>query len=162
VTPTPAAPVITDLGDTLHSSAPTGNQWYYNGTLIVGATSQTYVATQSGEYWDIVTINGCASDTSNNLNVIIIGIAPHSASTINLYPVPNSGRFNVSITNASDQSYSIRVYNNLGIMIYEEGKVDVNGTLTKVVDIRPVPNGMYTVIISSEQETIVRKIIIDN
>jgi uncharacterized protein YjdB len=162
VTPTPAAPVITDLGDTLHSSAPTGNQWYYNGTLIVGATSQTYVATQSGEYWDIVTINGCASDTSNNLNVIIIGIAPHSASTINLYPVPNSGRFNVSITNASDQSYSIRVYNNLGIMIYDEGKVDVNGTLNKVVDIRPVPNGMYTVIISSEQETIVRKIIIDN
>jgi len=73
VTPTPAAPVITDLGDTLHSSAPTGNQWYYNGTLIVAATSQTYVATQSGEYWDIVTINGCASDTSNNLNVIIIG-----------------------------------------------------------------------------------------
>jgi hypothetical protein len=79
-----------------------------------------------------------------------------------LYPVPNSGRFNVSITNTSDESYSIRVYNNLGVMIYDEGKVDVNGSLNKVVDIRPVPNGMYTVIISSEQETIVRKIIIDN
>ena len=162
VTPTPAAPVITASGDTLHSSVVTGNQWYYNGTLITGATSQTYVATHSGEYWDIVTINNCASDTSNHLNVIIIGITPHSASTVNLYPVPNSGRFNVSITNTSDQLYSIRVYNNLGIMIYDEGKVDVNGTLNKVVDIRPVPNGMYTVIITSEQETIVKKIIIDN
>jgi hypothetical protein len=162
VNPIPPTPVITANGDTLHSSAPTGNQWYFNGTLIVGATSQTYIATLSGHYWDVVDINGCSSDTSNHEYIIITGIAPHTASVINLYPVPNSGRFNVSITNTAAESFSIRIYNNLGILIYDEGKVDVNGTLNKVVDIRPVPNGMYTVIITSEQEIIVRKIIIDN
>ena len=58
VNPIPPAPVVINTGDTLHSNAPYGNQWYFEGTLIVGATAQTYVATQDGYYWDVVTING--------------------------------------------------------------------------------------------------------
>jgi len=161
VNPIPPAPVVTNTGDTLRSSAPTGNQWYFEGTLITGATSQTYVATQSGYYWDVVTLNGCSSDTSNHKLILITGIAPHPASVIKLYPVPNDGRFNVSITTASEESFSFRVYNNLGVMIYEETKIDVNGSLVRVVDISTAPNGMYTVVITSDQETVVRRIIVN-
>ena len=161
VNPIPPTPVVTNHGDTLHSSAPNGNQWYFEGTLLAGATGQTYVATQQGYYWDIVTINGCSSDSSNHKLILLIGIAPHPASVIKLYPVPNDGRFNVSITTASEESFSFRVYNNLGVMIYEETKIDVKGSLIRVIDISTAPNGMYTVVITSDQETVVRRIIVN-
>ena len=161
VNPIPPTPVVTNHGDTLISSAPAGNQWYFEGTLIVGATGQRYVATQQGYYWDVVDLQGCSSDTSNHKLIIITGINPHPASVINLYPVPNEGRFNVSFITASEESFTVSVYNNLGVKIYEETKVEVNGSLIKVIDIRPVPNGMYMVIITSDQETVAKRIIVN-
>jgi hypothetical protein len=161
VNPIPPTPVVTNTGTTLHSSVTTGNQWYYQGTLIMGATGQTYVATQDGYYWDVVTLNGCSSDSSNHVLIIVTGINSHSSAVINIYPVPNDGRFNVSITTASEESFSFRVYNNLGVMIYVETKIEVNGSLTRVVDISTAPNGMYTVVITSDQETVVKSIIVN-
>jgi hypothetical protein len=161
VNPVPATPVVTNTGTTLYSSAPTGNQWYFEGTLIVGATAQTYIATQDGYYWTIVTINGCSSDSSNHKLVIITGVDSHSSSAINIYPVPNDGQFNVSITTVSSESFSISVYNSLGVKIYEETKVDVNGSLQKKIDLRPVPNGVYTVIFENSQNQVVKKIIVN-
>jgi hypothetical protein len=161
VNPVPPAPVINSTGDALHSSEPSGNQWYFQGTLIAGATGQTYVATQTGYYWDIVTLNGCSSDTSNHVFIIPTGIDQHSSAAINIYPVPNDGQFNVTMTTASEESFSIRVYNNLGIKIYEETKVEVNGTLQKVIDLRPVPDGIYTVIFENNQNQVVKKIVVN-
>ncbi|HXC05204.1 MAG TPA: immunoglobulin domain-containing protein, partial [Bacteroidia bacterium] len=48
--PQPATPTITLGGATLTSSSATGNQWYLNGTLIVGATSQNYTTVANGNY----------------------------------------------------------------------------------------------------------------
>jgi phosphodiesterase/alkaline phosphatase D-like protein len=161
VNPIPPTPVVTNIGTTLYSSALTGNQWYFEGTLIVGATAQTYVATQDGYYWSVVTINGCSSAESNHQYVVITGVDSHSSSAINIYPVPNDGQFNVSITTASNESFSISIYNSLGVKIYEETKVDVNGSLQKMIDLRPVPNGVYTVIFVNSQNQVVKKIIVN-
>ncbi|MDP1744398.1 MAG: T9SS type A sorting domain-containing protein [Bacteroidota bacterium] len=60
----PTTPVISPNGAVLTSSAASGNQWYLNGVIISGATSQTYTTTQSGSYTVIVTTNGCVSATS--------------------------------------------------------------------------------------------------
>jgi hypothetical protein len=161
VNPIPATPVVTNTHTTLQSSAPTGNQWYFEGTLITGATGQTYVATQDGYYWDVVTLNGCSSDTSNHKLILTTGINHQSSSVISLYPVPNEGMFNVIITTALEETFSISVYNSLGVKIYEEAKVDVNGTLQKMIDLRPVPNGVYTVIFENSQNQVVKKIIVN-
>jgi hypothetical protein len=161
VNPIPPAPVVTNTGTTLQSNVPAGNQWYFQGNLIVGATGQTYVATQDGYYWDVVTLNGCPSDTSNHLLILTTGINEHSSVAINIYPVPNDGQFNVSITTASEESFSIRVYNNLGVKIHEETKVDVNGSLNKMIDLRPVPDGIYTVIFENNMNQIVKKIVVN-
>ena len=157
----PAAPVVTNTGTTLYSNTATGNQWYFEGTLIVGATAQTYVATQDGYYWSIVTVNGCSSAESNHKQIITTGIDTHSSSSINVYPVPNDGRFNVTITTSSTETYSIHVYNSLGVSIYEEASIIVNGTLEKVIDLRPVANGVYTVIFENGQSQVVKKVVVN-
>jgi|GEM_PF-7102466 len=73
VNPIPATPTINRNGAStfcqggnvvLSSSATTGNQWYKNGAIIAGATSQTYTATESGSYTVMVTLSNCASGTS--------------------------------------------------------------------------------------------------
>ena len=157
----PAGPIVTNTGTTLYSNAPTGNQWFYQGTLLPGATAQSYVATQTGYYWDVVTLNSCSSDTSNHKLIVITGIDPHSSPSIEVYPVPNDGRFNVSITSTSRESFSIKVYNYLGINIYEETKVECNGSLQKVIDLRPVPNGVYTIIFEDSQQQVTKKIVVN-
>ncbi|MCX6246691.1 MAG: T9SS type A sorting domain-containing protein [Bacteroidetes bacterium] len=162
VNPIPPAPVVTNTGATLQSSAPGGNQWYFEGTLISGATSQTYVATQDGYYWDVVTLNGCSSDTSNHKLIITGGIGSCLSGAITLYPVPGNGTFTVSINTASKTYFSIAVYNNLGAKIREEPQVIVNGSLIRTIDIRPVPDGLYTVIITGDRVNVSKKIVILN
>jgi hypothetical protein len=164
INPIPPTPVVTYIPFYLTSSAPVGNQWYFQGTLIPGATGQTYNPLPGiwGYYWTIVTINNCSSDTSNHIFVYWEGINSNSSSAIEIYPVPNDGQFNVSITTASKESFSISVYNDLGIKIYEEPKVDVNGSLNKVIDLRPVANGVYTVIFENSLQKVVKKIVVNN
>jgi hypothetical protein len=163
VSPVPGAPVVTNSGYIASSNVPSGNQWYYNGTLIAGATSQTYDALLSGTgwYWSIETLNGCSSDTSNHVYIITEGIDTHSSFAINIYPVPNDGLFHVTFTTASSESFSISVYNSLGVKIYEETKVEVNGSLQKVINLRPLPNGIFTVIFANGMNQIVKKIVVN-
>ena len=157
----PPTPLVTNTGDTLHSSSSTGNQWYFEGNIIQGAISQDYVATLNGYYWDLVTIDGCSSDTSNHKLIIITGIDIHSSSLINVFPVPNDGQFNVSIITTSEETFSISVYNSLGIKLHEETSVEVNGSLNKVIDLRPLPNGVYTLIFKNSQNQVVKKIVVN-
>lgn len=64
VVPRPPKPVITQQGDTLISSSPTGNQWLDStGTPIPGATDQYFVPPRSGQYRVRVTIEGCSSES---------------------------------------------------------------------------------------------------
>ncbi len=57
----PPTPVISATGNTLHSSAGTGNQWYLDGLAIEGATGQQYTARTSGTYTVRVTQNDCST-----------------------------------------------------------------------------------------------------
>jgi hypothetical protein len=161
VNPTPPAPVVTSDGDTLYSSAPAGNQWYFEGAPIMGATGQTYIATASGYYWVVVTLNGCSSDESNHVNMTIIGLEPLQSGSYTVYPVPNDGRFTVTITNPALENFTIKVYNNLGVMISEIRNVEVKGTAERLVDLRPTPSGIYSVVIENSSKRVVRKILIN-
>ena len=96
----PPAPVITLSGDTLSSSAPAGNQWYMDGTLLPGATGQTCIATLTGHYTDVVTLNNCSSVPSNDIYFVKTGIQPLQATDISIYPVPNEGQFILSYDEA--------------------------------------------------------------
>jgi hypothetical protein len=161
VNPIPATPVITVTNVTLLTSdAPAGNQWYYNGNLLPGETNQTYTATQNGEYWCIVTLNGCSSAVSNHISITVIGINPLQAEQFSVSPVPNDGRFTVSMTSPSQETFTIQVFNNIGVMIHELTGITVKGTVEQIIDLRPVANGIYTVVIRNTDARILKKVVV--
>ena len=158
----PPAPVITISGNVLTSSALTGNQWYYEGTVIAGATSRTYTATHNtGYYWCVVTTNGCSSPISNKIWVVLTGMQALENSSFSIYPVPNDGRFTVSISSPVAENYTIFVFNQLGAKIYELGDVNVTGTFEKQIDLRPVPTGIYSVVFFNSEHKVVKKLIVN-
>ncbi|MEI6682637.1 MAG: T9SS type A sorting domain-containing protein [Bacteroidota bacterium] len=158
----PGAPVVTVSGNVLTSSAASGNQWYYSGNAIAGATGQTYTVTHNtGYYWCVVTTNGCSSPVSNKVWVVVTGVQELQNSNFSVYPVPNDGRFTVSITSPVQENYSIEVYNQLGAKIYELGDVTVNGTFEKQLDLRPVSNGIYSVVFLNSEHKVVKKVLVN-
>ncbi|NCA77892.1 MAG: T9SS type A sorting domain-containing protein, partial [Alphaproteobacteria bacterium] len=160
----PPAPVITANGNVLTSSSPTGNQWYYEGNPIPGATGQTYtVMNNTGYYWCVVTINGCSSEISNKIWIEVVGIGEMpSEASFSVYPVPNEGVFNISIDYPIEDTFTIMIYNQIGSKIFEIKDVNtVGGKYNHRVDLRPISTGMYSVIFMNSEHKIVKKFIIN-
>ena len=158
VTPIPPKPSISLAGDTLVSNQPQGNQWYLNNVKIPGATGQTYRITQPGEYFDIISINGCSSDTSNSIE-FIVGILEKQNPTFSISPVPNDGHFKMTIRSSIHGSYLITVYNIFGIRIFEANLEILNNISEFQVDLSPIPDGIYTVELRNNQTEIVKKFV---
>jgi hypothetical protein len=161
VFPIPETPVASvDEYFVLHSSSPSGNQWYLDGTAIEGANGQDYQAELEGTYWTIVTINGCTSDESNHVDVIFTGLGENEGSSFTLYPVPNNGRFTATMVIKGEDNFTISVYNELGSKIYEMNDVRVDGKAQQTIDLNNPGKGVYTVIFKGNDQTVIRKVLV--
>jgi hypothetical protein len=161
VNPIPATPVATvDDFFMLHSSAPEGNQWYFNGTLIEGATGQDYQAEEEGSYWTIVTLEGCVSDESNHVEVIFVGLNDPNGAGFSIYPVPNDGNFVATMVAPGEETYTIMVYNDLGMKMYEQRDIRVKGKVQHAINLDNPATGIYTVIFVGKNQTVIRKILV--
>jgi hypothetical protein len=74
----PAKPIVTVIGKNvetiiLTSNTETGNKWFLNGTVIPSATNATLPVTAPGIYKLQVTIDGCASEFSADVPLIVTG-----------------------------------------------------------------------------------------
>jgi hypothetical protein len=156
----PAAPVITQEWDYLLSNYPAGNQWYFEGTAIPGATGPKHQAMDDGWYWATVNKFGVISDTSNHIYVTITGQEEHSNPGFTVSPVPGDGRFTITFNGKDAGSMRITVYNSLGMKIHKESCMDEPGTNKKVLDLRPLPYGLYTVSVETAGYILIRKFIV--
>ncbi len=163
VNPIPPTPVITQNNILLHSSAPAGNQWYYQGTPVAGATAQNYTVpiNNPGWYWTVVTLNGCSSDSSNHIYVLTEGVGENSSGTIEVYPVPNDGQFSIAISGMPEVTYRLEILNALGVNIYAGQAITVKGNAITPIDLRPIPGGLYTIILRNPNNQVARKIMIN-
>lgn len=102
--PAPAIPVISMNGTILTSTAATTYQWYKNGVLIAGATSQTYTPTTSGIYVVRITdANGCVYQYSKGYNYVKPNALTEidANSSLSLYPNPTTGILHIHNQDAS-------------------------------------------------------------
>ena len=156
---TPATPLITATGFTLSSSTPDGNQWYRNGSAIPGATGQVHEATQTGNYWDVVTSANCSSDTSNNIYLVMTGSDTVQAPELEIYPVPVIGRFTVSVKMNDSKRFYLNVYDPLGTRIRHYEFPDSPGKNAVIIDLENPSAGLYVVELVSGQHRVIRKVV---
>jgi serine/threonine protein kinase, bacterial len=114
----------------------------------------------SGTYTDIlVNQNGCDSVTTLELTIspTTNAFTPLLDKSLNVYPNPSAGLINIDINNPNVSAKSVRIMNILGNEIYNNTSPSSN---TKV-DLSQYGKGFYIVTITSQQESVTRKILIE-
>jgi hypothetical protein len=89
------------------------------------------------------------------------GIGQPEGSSLAIFPVPNDGRFTVTCTWTNDEILNLEVYNSLGVGIHASKVQPVQGKAAQVIDLRPVPSGVYTVVLKTEDNRIVRRMLVN-
>ena len=149
----PATPTITPNGNVLTSSAANTYQWFMNNNPIVGATSQSYTATQAGSYQVQVTnISNCTS-ISTSYTVNSIGIATQTGNVVQtlVRPNPFSNSFELDLT-TDDGNASIELYNAIGqrVAVIYSGTISSGNNHFTFNTLPDMQNGMYFVKIQTE------------
>lgn len=153
--PAPPTPTITQIigGNTLQSSSETGNQWYYNGNPIEGATSNTYEPTQTGDYYVIVDL-GCLSEASNTINVVITGVEEASRLKMEAYPNPFTDEIN--LINRMNGLAQCTIYDAQGKLVH---RIQVGSRTT--LSTTGWSKGLYHLNITNGEENITMTLIKD-
>lgn len=155
-------PVITQSGTTLSSNFATGNQWYYNGIAISGATGQTYSPTQSGNYRvDVTLSNGCIAQSDNFVYVILAINPGNNDIGLVVFPVPADNQLNVVFAAKTAVTLNLSLINSAGQTDYSEKQMLAAGNFSTVINTGNIAPGTYVLKILLGQKLYTRKIIID-
>ena len=146
----------------LTSAAATGNQWYYNGAPIAGATDRTYLVTaaaQNGDYCASATsAAGCFSGLTC-LTVAVTGTAPAlPASFVQLAPNPTlDGRAALLLTVPAPAACRLLMTDATGRAVLETQVP--RGATRHELDLRALPVGVYAVRLLTPEGTVVRRLV---
>jgi hypothetical protein len=153
----PAIPTVSVNNNVLSSSVATSYQWYLNGQKITGATSQTYTATQSGNFVvRIADANGCVYQYSKTYKYV----KPNSIvdvnfnDKLNIYPNPTTGIVNIKDATLFGKQYSIQVISNIGNLV----NTFYNAS---TIDISSLANGNYFIRLISNEGTATKQILLN-
>ena len=162
VNPLPPMPTVTVNDNQLASSPANAYQWYFYDTLIAGATSQFYTATQTGYYSVMVAdVNGCWS-VSDPYWVIVTSINDiEFLSNLNIYPNPNTGEFIIEMNFSKSQDVEIKLFYISGQMIYSENLKQFKGAYFKRINIKDFSIGVYLLKVKTDYGEINKKIVFE-
>lgn len=150
----PAAPTITMSEFVLHSDSPTGNQWYDENGIIPGATEQEYTATQGGNYYVIVTLNGCSSDSSNIITLFNEAVGDVTQDDIiRIYPNPVKDEMTIEVEGITGM-LEFQIIDQLGEILHA-------GSFIKktVMKMNEYPSGVYWCKVSKGGDVVLRKFV---
>lgn len=125
------------------SSYAEGNQWYWDGNVIEGATSNTYTATKSGTYTVEVNLEGCI--TSASADFLVTGIDEFAADRM-LSPYENPFRNVLRIhVNSTTPVEQMSVFNTMGSKVGDLSLTRSGNVTEGVIDMTSSTSGMYLV-----------------
>lgn len=154
VYPIPAVSISVN-GDTLTAFNAVTYQWYFNGTLIPNATSNVYVATQTGNYTLAITDgNGCSA-VSNPVTIGTVGINEMiEGQELKVYPNPlSSGNWQLAVSNRLIGN-EVEIFDDKGRLVYK----DVIRSIQQTIDLNAA-RGVYFLHIYSAEHAVTLKLI---
>lgn len=155
VNPVPV-PTISNDGDTLYAGGGGSYVWLLDGVPILGATGDTYIATETGDYAVQVTdVTGCSA-VSGTVHIMVTGIDLQEVSLIHCFPNPASAYFILQGLPQNTAGLTLVIYDILGRQVYTEHEI----TPGKPVNISRLDNGMYSLHIFSEGRQFSGKLVI--
>ncbi|MBS1544979.1 MAG: T9SS type A sorting domain-containing protein [Bacteroidetes bacterium] len=155
----PARPVITVTNPSsatpvLNSSASEGNQWYLNGTKLVGGTLQVLTATQSGVYAVSSTIETCTSQLSLPYNLTITGDLPLTIVSGKIFPNPVKDKLYVDLREMDEAPSRLRILDLTGRTVIEQS---VKGGQSIELNVSGHAPGMYLLMVEQDQKLLREK-----
>jgi hypothetical protein len=171
--------------NTLTSNYPNGNQWFFNGEKIEGATSQTIQPQQSGIYAVEVSAHGCATSSQVEFTIPVkeeeVTPAPGEEempkpeeenelpappveevsfyNIISISPNPFSGTAMIQVSNSFKNVTKVRVMNAVGQVLQYVTLEQTEGKKIGYIRLENHPSGVYLVQIFSTTGIHERKII---
>ncbi len=146
-------PAIIQNGNNLSTGSFSSYQWFLNGQPLQGATTNSIVATQSGNYTvEVADGNGCSA-SSSAFNFTSVGIEKVDANwDVRIYPNPASSLLTVE-TNFSDiVTYTIEDVS---------GRKVQHGEFLSVglLDVSTLAQGLYFLVVKVENSPLTKKIL---
>ena len=168
-TPVIERTVLSNMNNGLLSDYVDGNQWYQverfssNVTMLVGEKGQTINIEKwqnfAYDYYTIVTnAQGCVSDSSNHIFGAWMGINNLKTQSLSIFPNPNEGRFQIDCKNKMGENASIRIYNNLGQLVYQK-QIKIESAFLPL-DLSSLSKGIYAIELISEKSLSSGKVMI--
>lgn len=101
-------------------------------------------------------VNTSMATPPNGLTDVLV-----TSYSVQVYPNPNKGSFEMVLTSDRDDVYQVSVKNVLGQEIYNINNIKAYGTISKSINMgKPAP-GIYYLVIESRTERVVKKIVIN-
>jgi hypothetical protein len=136
-----------------------GNQWYFNNQPIPGDTLDHFHVALTGDYYTIVTLDNCSSDTSNIIFVIAVGLQENPGFSVRVYPNPTNGKLVIDFITPADKVYKVTLINELGLTLHESERMIPKGESSWLMDLGNLSPGPVLLIIQSSNGIIRKKII---
>lgn len=150
----PMTPTITLIGNTLHSSATTGNQWYNSNGIIEGETGQDFVVHSQSTYYTIVTLANCSSSPSNSINTLLTSAKNGFANEEAI--IFKCSRNQVTIDLGTNNQTANYEFSNLSGQSIAKGEFEEKTNLS----LRAFPKGIYLIKVTNGFNTTVKRILV--
>lgn len=138
VFPNPDVPGITSTENVLESTTAAAYQWYFESSVIDGATGQSHQATQNGEYQVLITDgNGCQQFSEPYYFTLVSADNIDGLEGFTIVPNPTVDHFKMMVP-IGQQISSVRMYNAVGALVYQ-------APYKPIVDVSQLAGGIYIV-----------------
>ncbi|GAB3957324.1 hypothetical protein GCM10028805_49710 [Spirosoma harenae] len=168
INPLPVKPIVTQVANsTLVVNQTTGIQWYIRSgsnpdAPVPNATGTTLIPYASGQYYVVVTQNGCASPPSDPFNFILTALSePTESLSIRVVPNPVSDRLRVELDQPERSGVQVDLLDASGraVRSYQipsfSGKKQVEWALEKI------PSGTYLLKAAAESRQSVVRVLVE-
>lgn len=150
VYPNPSPQGINQSGDTLFANqGATSYQWYYNGSIVPGATDYFYVVAQGGNY-NVVATDGNGCEVEAAIFDVIAGIEIgegnlHTLTNgVTIFPNPVVDKCTIHFAQITmGTAFEILIYNIVGERVMTFSKQAQNDILPAEIDVSSLGSGSY-------------------